>query len=135
MIDQICNLEDAALCTSILAVVSVVYQLIMLLELESFIDMPDGASGNYKALAKVIEICGSFLILRKHTIFFTHQSVKDYMLKKASNKIFPSEKEEVYHSIISRALQVISKTLRRNIYSLSAPGFPIDLVNRPIQTH
>jgi hypothetical protein len=131
MMDQICSSEDAALCKSILAVVLVVYQPITLEELESFVEMPDGASGYSEALAEIIEMCGSFLTLRKRTIFFVHQSVKDYILEKASSETFPSGKEDVHHTIVSRSLQVMSRTLQRDVYSLGAPGFSIDLVKQP----
>lgn len=49
-------------------------------ELETFVDMPDGVSGDYDSLADIIRLCGSFLILRDSTIFFVHQSAKDFLL-------------------------------------------------------
>ena len=72
MLDQIYNLDDAKLYKSILAVVLVVYRPITLEELASFVDMPDGVSGDYEALAEIIGLCGSFLTLREHTILFVH---------------------------------------------------------------
>jgi hypothetical protein len=47
------------------------------------------------------------------------------------DNIFSSEREEAHHVIFSRSLQVISKTLRRDIYSLSALGYPIERVELP----
>jgi hypothetical protein len=72
MIDQICNLDDAKLCKSILAVVLVVYRPIALEELASFVDMPNSVSSDYEALAEIIWLCGSFPILQEHTISFVH---------------------------------------------------------------
>jgi hypothetical protein len=75
MVDQIYNSEDAELCKGILAVVSVVYRPIMLEDLASFADMPNGVS-NDESLTEIIGLCGSFLTLRERTILFVHQSAK-----------------------------------------------------------
>jgi hypothetical protein len=130
MMDQICNSEDAELCKRILAVVSAVFRPVTLDELESFVDMPDGVSGNYEDLAEIIGLCGSFLTLRERTISFVHQSAKDFLLEKASKEIFPSGIEDIHYTIFSQSLRVMSRTLRRNVYRLGAPGFPIDQVEQ-----
>ena len=126
MMDQIWNSEDAELCKHILAVVSTVYRPVTLDELASFVDMPDGVSGDYEALSEIIGLCGSFLILRERTISFVHQSAKEFLLKEASCGI-----EDIHHGIFSRSLHVMSRTLRRDIYSLGALGYPIERVKQP----
>ena len=134
MMDQICNLEDTedtALCKDILAIVSVVYRPITLDELAALVDALDGVSGDYEALAEIVGLCGSFLTLRNCTIFFVYQSAKDFWLGEARNEIFPSGIEDIHHTIFSRSLRVMRDTLRRDIYSLSAPGFPIDKIETP----
>ena len=60
-----------------------------------------------------------------------HQSAKDFLLGKASDEIFPSRMQEVHYTIFSRSLQTMSRTLRRDIYGLHAPGFPVDQINEP----
>ena len=72
-----------------------------------------------------------FLTLRDRTISFVHQSAKDFLLKQARGEIFPSGIEDIHHTIFSRSLRVMSKTLRRDIYSLGDPGFSIDKVRPP----
>ena len=131
MMDQIRDLEDAEPCKRILALVSAVYRPITLDELASLVDLPDGVSGEYEALSEIIGLCGSFLTLREHTITFVHQSAKDFLVKEAYIEIYPSGTEYVHHTIFSRSLQVMSKTLRRNMYGLDAPGDPIDEVKQP----
>jgi hypothetical protein len=131
MMDQIWNSEDTELCKRILAVVSAVYRPVTLDELASFVDMPDGVSGDYEALSEIIGLCGSFLTLRERTISFVHQSVKDFILKEVYYKIFPSGREEAHYVIFSRSLQVMSRTLRRDIYCLCALGYPIERVELP----
>lgn len=132
MMDQISNSKDAVLCTCILAIVSVVYRPIILDELLSLIDLSDGFHNN-NYLIKIIQLCGSFLTVQGHTISFIHQTAKDFLVGKASKEIFPSGKENVHHTVFSRSLQAMSRTLRRDIYDLGAPGFPVDQVKRPEQ--
>lgn len=131
MIDQIRDSEDAELYKRILAVVSAVYRPITLGELLAFVDMPNGVAGEYEALSEIIGHCGSFLTLQEHTISFVHQSARDFLVEKASQEVFVSGIESEHHTIFSRSLQVMSKTLRRDIYSLGARGFSIDQVKQP----
>jgi hypothetical protein len=131
MMEQIKYSEDADLCKRILAVVSAVYRPLRLDELESLVDMPDGIAGECDALSEIIGLCGSFLTLRGCTVSFVHQSAKDFLVEKAYNEIYPSGIEHVHHTIFSRSLQVLSKTLKRDIYGLGAPGFPIEQVKQP----
>jgi hypothetical protein len=130
IMDQIRGSDDAELCKRILAVVSAVYRPITLDELTSLVDMPDGVSGD-ESLTEIIGLCGSFLTLQNRTISFVHQSAKDFLLTEASNDIFPSTIQGVHYTIFSRSLQVMSRTLRRDIYWLRAPGISIDQVNQP----
>ena len=128
---QIRTLRTAKRCESILAVILVVHRPITLDELPSFVDMPPRSSGNYKALAETIGHCGSFLILRDRTISFVHQSAKDFLTNKAVDIVFPSGMADIYYTIFSRSLQVLRSVLRRDGYSLRAPGITINQVKQP----
>ncbi|KAM0169111.1 hypothetical protein ACHAPF_010297 [Botrytis cinerea] len=132
MLDQITDSEDAELCISILAVVSAVYRPVTLDELVALVDMPDGVASDYEALSEIIGFCGSFLTLRERTIFFVHQSAKDFLIKKASKDIILPTKENVHSRIFSRSLQAMLPILRRDIYNLRAPGISIDQVKPPV---
>jgi hypothetical protein len=131
MLDQIGNSEDADLCNRILAIVSAVYRPLTLDELGFFVDMPHGVSGDYEALSEIIGLCGSFITLRKRTVSFIHQSAKDFLFEKARGEIYPSGIESAHRTIFLRSLQATSKTIRRDIYGLDAPGFSIDQVKPP----
>ncbi|KAH8586504.1 NACHT domain-containing protein, partial [Bisporella sp. PMI_857] len=132
MLDQMIDSEDAELCIRILAVVSTVYRPITLDELVALVDMPNGVAGEDRALSEVIDSCGSFLTLRERTIFFVHQSAKEFLVEKASNDSLLFKTQDVHSSIFSRSLQAMSHTLRRDVYSLAAPGISIDQVKPPI---
>ncbi|PVH69239.1 hypothetical protein DL98DRAFT_661794 [Cadophora sp. DSE1049] len=115
----------------ILAVVSVIHRPITLDELPSFVDMPPRSSSNYKALAEIIRLCGSFLTLRDRTISFIHQSAKDFLTNKALDIVFPSGMADIHYAIFSRSLQVLRTVLRRDLYKLRAPGISIEQVKQP----
>ncbi|SLM36124.1 WD40/YVTN repeat-like-containing domain [Lasallia pustulata] len=131
MMDQICISDDAELCKSILAVVSVVYRPITLEELASFVDIPDGVSSDYEALAEIIGLCGSFLTLRERTISFVHQSAQDYLVEQASTEIFPNGRTEEQQRIVLRSIEAMDKALQRDVYNLLHPGCSINKVEHP----
>jgi hypothetical protein len=131
MLNQIIDSKYAELCKSILAVVSTVYRPVTLDELVALVDMPDEVAGDYEALSEIIGLCGSFLTLRGRTTSFVHQSAKDFLHGQALGKVFPSGKEKVNYTIFSRSLEVMSRTLRRDVYNLRAPGISMDQVKQP----
>jgi hypothetical protein len=53
------------------------------------------------------------------------------LLINAFDEIFPSGREEAHYVIFSRSLQVMSRTLRRDIYGLCALGYPVERVELP----
>ncbi|KAH7632717.1 hypothetical protein B0T09DRAFT_300060 [Sordaria sp. MPI-SDFR-AT-0083] len=135
-------LRDSGLCKDILAVTAIVHRPISLHELATLIKLPNNIRNNPEFLEAIIGLCGSFLTLRDQTVYFVHQSAKDFLLGNASDKagnqaletfkwIFPSGKEDVNYTIFSRSLDAMSTTLRRDIYGLRAPGFPSDKVQVP----
>jgi hypothetical protein len=130
MLKRIRNSDYTDLCNRILALIAIVYRPVTLTELTSLIDVHEDMSDDIESLQEIIGFCGSFLTVRNDEIYFVHQSAKDYLLEKAFNEIFPSGKERTHHNIFLRSLEVMSRTLRRNIYSLSAPGFSIDQVKQ-----
>ncbi|KAK0720779.1 NACHT domain-containing protein [Lasiosphaeris hirsuta] len=142
MMEHIHGSEDADRCRHILAVATIVRRPISLQELISLVKVLDDICDDLESLGEIIGL-GSFLTLRERTVYFVHQSAKDYLLRKGSDKtsnepsrkafnwVFPSGVEEVNCSIFSRSLDIMSSTLRRDVYNLSAPGFPIENVRVP----
>lgn len=121
--------EEADLCKRIIAGMSAVHRPIAQEELTALVELPEGLSQD--DLEEIIGLCGSFLILRERTISFVHQSAKDFLLHKAAHEVFPSGVRSVHDTIFSRSLQLMSETLRRDIYNLKAPGFSVDNVQPP----
>jgi hypothetical protein len=130
MLEQIRASDNADLCKRVLSSIAIVYRPITLNELGSLIEMLEDM--DFESVREIINLCGSFLTVREGTVYFVHQSAKDYLSKEAIDEIFPSGKEETHYSIFSRSLYVMSKTLRRDIYGLRAPGYPIKKV-KPLE--
>ena len=131
MMQQICNSKRCDLAKQILALTAVVRRPITLEELTSFNKTLEGIANDFLSLQKIIGLCSSFLVLQERTVYFVHQSAKDFLLKNVPNKILPSGTAELHYTIFLNSLEVMSRTLHRDMYSLHAPGFPIDQVQRP----
>src|SRR6266480_3335610 len=131
MIKKICESEDSELCRRILASIATVYEPITLTELTSLVEILQESSDDVESLQEIISLCGSFLTIREDIIYFVHQSAKDYLITKAFAIIFPSGREETHYEIFSGSLHVMSRTLRRDIYDLRAPGYLIEQVKPP----
>jgi hypothetical protein len=80
---------------------------------------------------EIIGFCGSFLTLREDTVYFVHQSAKDFLFVKAYSEAFTAGSEAVHQTIFSRSLAILSRTLHRDMYNLEAPGYPIENVKLP----
>lgn len=104
--------------------------------------MPGGIF-NPESLQEIIGFCGSFLTLQDQTVYFIHQSAKDFLLGKALGKtfkasqdafnwVFPSGTEDVNYTIFSRSLNAMSTVLQRDMYRLREPAFPIENVQVPV---
>jgi hypothetical protein len=131
MMDQICDSDNSELCRRILATTSLVYEPITLAELATLTEMDEDMPTDTESLQEIVSLCGSFLAIRQDTIYFVHQSAKDYLIEKASAQIFPSGKQEAHYDIFSRSLHVLSKTLRRDIYDIHTPGRRIEKIETP----
>jgi hypothetical protein len=132
MLEQIRQTDIAHLCEDLLATMTVVYRPIALAELTSLGDMLIDISSDEQAVIEVVRLCGSFLSIRNSTIYFVHQSAKDFLRNYAGNMIFPRGQGAVHHTISIGSLHMLTNTLRRDIYGLQAPGYSIEQVRRPV---
>jgi hypothetical protein len=130
MMEQIWNSDNADLCKRILAPIIIIYRPITMKELTLLVEIYEDMTNDHKSLRQIIGACGSFLTIREETIYFVHQSAKDYLSTKAFDKIFSSGRKEAHYTIFSRSLQAISSTLRRDLYGLRALGYPIENVRK-----
>lgn len=106
------------------------YRPLTLNELLSLWDPSGNTPLDRDTLQQIIQRVGSFLILRNNTIYFIHQSAKDYLVAEAANGLGLNSQAQHFY-LFERCLNALTMNLRRNIYSLEHPGFPIELVKPP----
>jgi hypothetical protein len=130
MILQISESDDADTCRCVLASAAVLYRPITIRELVTLIEQLEDLD-DLESVQEIIGLCGSFLTLREDTVYFMHQSAKDFLFTKGYNEVFLDRIRDVHQAIFLRSLAILSRTLCRDIYSLEAPGYPIENVKLP----
>jgi hypothetical protein len=131
MMREIGRSEDADLCRQVLALASVTYRPVILSELAILVESLETFSKDLDTLEDIIKSCGSFLTIREGTVYFVHQSAKDFLLNEACDVIMPSGIAWQHHTVFSRSVNLLHELLRRDIYNLLHPGFHIDRVHTP----
>jgi len=131
MIQQMSSSDDADACKEILAIAATIYRPATLEELVTLTEQLQDVAHDAEAIQEIISHCGSFLTLRENTVYFVHQSAKDFLVTKTLDDIFPSGQGEVHRVLFARSLQVMSVSLKRDMYNLHAPGYPIEQVKVP----
>lgn len=137
MMDHIKQLKRRSpeLCCQILSTVVTTYRPLHLQELCVLANLPNQGSNQgsnvEETTAAMVNMCGSFLTLRNDHVYIIHQSARDFLLDEAALAVFPSGIGEAHRHIFSRSIQVMSKSLQRDIYHLDALGYAIEQVQQP----
>jgi hypothetical protein len=133
MLGEIEGSDSADVCMHVLAVMVTVYRPLPLGELRSLIDMLEDMSEavDDESMRYIIGLCASFLTIIDNVVYFVHQSAKDYLVKEASVKLFPSGQGQVHRAILINCLRILSGTLKRDMYNLGGLGYPIERVKQP----
>ncbi|ENI03090.1 hypothetical protein COCC4DRAFT_143868 [Bipolaris maydis ATCC 48331] len=133
MLQQIVSESSSAdMCLRVLAVTAVLYRPVTVAELVVLTEQLAELVNDLESVREIIGLCGSFLTLRDDTIYFVHQSAKDFLVTKASDKVFQDGIERVHQDIFVQSLSILQKTLHRDMYNLQAPGYPAGDVKPPI---
>ncbi|KAH7395241.1 vegetative incompatibility protein HET-E-1 [Phaeosphaeria sp. MPI-PUGE-AT-0046c] len=128
MMQQMSESDDADICRCVLASTVVLYRPVTIRELVALVEQLEDVGSDVR---EIIDLCGSFLTVREDTVYFVHQSAKDFLLAKASNEVFPNGAEEIHQAIFSTSLAHLSRTLHRDMYSLQSLGTAIENVKPP----
>ncbi|KXH33074.1 hypothetical protein CSIM01_05209 [Colletotrichum simmondsii] len=143
MMRQILEYDEKDLkeeCKTILRVLSVVYRPITLKELASIVETLAPSQDNAEALEESVTLCGSFFSILDGTVYFVHQSAKEFLLNEAYDELQESDIKRQpkpafwrlqHHVVLEGALQCLDKTLERDIYRLRNIGITIDEVQSP----
>jgi hypothetical protein len=130
MIKQLEQLQegDWEYCQLVLSAATLAYRPLRLPELGAVSGLPDEVSGEAEWMRQIVTMSGSFLTVRDETVYFVHQSAKDYLIGKAASIILPLGPAAAHRSIFQRSLDAMRKPcggrslLRRNMYGLCYPG-------------
>lgn len=124
MIDQILSEPNIRVghCKQILRSAAIAYRPLRLQELVATTELPDKVLDNIRYLSDLVERCGSFLTLRNEIIFFIHQSAKDYVISGNGREVLCLDQAEEHGKTALQALNILFKTLKRDICGLKNPG-------------
>ncbi|KAH7065088.1 NACHT domain-containing protein [Macrophomina phaseolina] len=131
MMKQISTSDDSHLCKQVLALTAIVYQPVTIHELASLVEEVENMSNDLESVREIISLCGSFLTLREDTVYFVHQSVKDFLFAEAFDEVFPCGSTDAHQMVFLKSLKLLSKTLRRDMYDLGALGYHVEEVEQP----
>ncbi|KAL9473924.1 hypothetical protein ACSS6W_008304 [Trichoderma asperelloides] len=117
--------KDQNICQILLSIVTTAERPLRLEELLEFIKFQ---WKDYKAkyavrdMRDIVKDCGSFLSIKGDTIYFVHQSVKDYMVGKGAKSIFPLGVAYQHSEMFKSTFCAMSCILTYDIYNLKAPN-------------
>jgi len=124
MINQVMDQDkfEAEMCKNILSSAAVAYRPLRFQEIISFLPLPEGHNCDDQALIDIIERCGSFLTIRQETIYFIHQSAKDYFVGGDGHTILSFNEANEHSKIIHWSLAIMPHYLRKDMYDLEKRG-------------
>ncbi|KAL7957739.1 quinon protein alcohol dehydrogenase-like superfamily [Trichoderma compactum] len=126
--------KDQEACQILLSIVTTAERPLHLEELHTFISSQwthYKSSYNILDMKDIVRDCGSLLAIRDDTIYFIHQSVKDYILGNAYNSIFPSGVQYQHRKMFETSMSAMSRILKEDIYNLKVPRWHIGSLKPP----
>lgn len=117
-------------CQVLLSIVTTAKRPLHLEELLVFVNSHWKESKHFKTTYNLRDIrdmakdCGSILSIREDTIYFIHQSAKDYVVENAAQRIFPILHQ--HYKMFETSLDAMSNILDYDIYDLKDPGIHLD---------
>ncbi|KAH6866077.1 hypothetical protein B0T10DRAFT_77769 [Thelonectria olida] len=117
---------DRGMCRQVLAVAAAVSRPISLAELSRLVGT------DAKDTERLVDFSHAFIALRGETIYFVHQSAKDFLLSPAASTSPLSINIAATHlDLFETSLRVMGSTLKHDIYELKRPGVSIYEVSPP----
>ena len=134
-------------CKLTLSVVIIAFEPVCLNELLALSGFSEKISGKLEYLEKIVKLCACFLVIRGDIVHIIHLSARDFLCKALEKKVegqghvgernleleklSPGGLSDQHYAMLSNSLKVMSRTLRRDMYNLHEPGFPIDHAKPP----
>lgn len=121
---------DAEICKEILAIMCIVFRSLSLLELKALV--PSMQDFDLDEVEELVAECGSFLTLQGETVWFVHQSAKDFLCDDDQTQILPAGIVAQHRLFFSRTMSILKHNLKRDMYNIRRPGYFIDDVTPPV---
>lgn len=106
--------KDTDSCKKLLCLVTLASRPLSLKELAIFAGL-DPLFQDQKSIQELLDRCGSFLVIRKETAYFVHQSAKDYFCTGKGSRIFQAGQSKEHDRIANLCLDRMKTDLKRNI--------------------
>ena len=139
MLDQVLDQDDEdgiELSRRIMCTVTLAKRPLRLKEIAVFANISDDEGNDERHVEELIGLCGSFLTVREETVYWVHQSAKDYLSDGKRKDIFPLGQEHEHANTACLCLSIMSTTLRKDICNLQALGFHLrDVKENSIRDH
>jgi hypothetical protein len=113
---------DLQYCKNVLVVTSLVYRPLSLSELCVLAGLASEIDPQ-----TIVDECGSFLTSTGQTVSLIHQSAKDYLEKNYTSRLQPAGVSQGHADISRRSIDVMSSTLKQNMYNLDFGFKPKDI--------
>ncbi|KAL7791482.1 hypothetical protein V8C37DRAFT_417037 [Trichoderma ceciliae] len=130
MIERVYSSDISGLSKKVLSIATVTRRPLTTQEFIPLISLYKDNNDNGKPLEyiweDIISYCGSFLAMKNNTIYFIHQSAKDYLDKQQVYRLFPNGKEYIHRSIFKTSINIMRDILKRDLYNLVKPGISIE---------
>lgn len=134
MLQQIGRLgkRESKLCEVVLGISVLAYQPLRLQELATLAGFK-GKPTSSSALQSLIQNCGSFLTVKDETVYFIHQSSKEYLTSNsaAQSTLFPNGFEEIHLAMAKHSLEAMGGKLCRDVYGLNDYSILIRDISTP----
>jgi hypothetical protein len=131
MMEHISKSDDAELCRQVLASTVIMHRPVTVHELAVLVEQLKDMADDLEAVREIIGLCGSFLTVRENTVYFVHQSAKEFLFADAHDEVFPWGSKNAHEIVLSGSLEILSSTLRRDMYGLGVLGYPAEKVKPP----
>ncbi|KAL7926211.1 hypothetical protein ACQKWADRAFT_282061 [Trichoderma austrokoningii] len=133
-LDRIGKLRDRPreACRVLLSIAAAAKRPLRLMELLVFINGHWTGEGRFKSTYQLRDVrdmtnsCGSILSIRDETVYFVHQSAKDYLVRAAAERIFSIQHQ--HYKMFETSLHAMSGILTYDIYNVKDPKTHIDKI-------
>ncbi|SPO06420.1 uncharacterized protein DNG_09110 [Cephalotrichum gorgonifer] len=147
---QLLQKRDPEYCRLTLRTVVTAFRPLRIDELGVLSGLPKAISERPKYVEKIVKLCRCFVTIEGGLVYIVHQSAKTFLLKALFDTGGQEEQDDdagpggeslavastggiraQHRAMLSRSLDAMSSTLRRDMYDLRTPGYPIDQVKTP----